>query len=215
MDKLELKTVSREITGKKVKALRNQGIVPLHLYGGKRPSLSLQAEMSTTDKVLRMAGSTRLVDLLVDHDEKGRKVLVREVQRDYLSGKPLHVDFYEVSMKEKIKVEVPVALVGEAPALKDRKAVMVENIRSIEVECLPDRIPQKVEVDITSLAQIGDAVHVSDIKLGEGITILVSAEEVVVKVEGRKEEVEKPVVPVEAEVKEAAEEKPVEEETKE
>lgn len=198
---MEIKTNTRDITGKKVKSLRQKGIVPVHVFGHNIPSVSLQTEMSSLEKLLKMAGTTKLVDLIVDNENKGRKVLVKEVQRDYRTGKPIHVDFYEVSMKEKIKVHVPIVLTGDCPAVKGKKGVLMENLRSIDMECLPGKIPGKIEIDICNLTELGSAVHVSDLKLGEDINILTGAGEVIVKVVAeRVEEVEKPPVPVVAEV---------------
>lgn len=198
---MEIKTNTRDITGKKVKSLRQKGIVPVHVFGHNIPSVSLQTEISSLEKLLKMAGTTKLVDLIVDNENKGRKVLVKEVQRDYRTGKPIHVDFYEVSMKEKIKVHVPIVLTGDCPAVKGKKGVLMENLRSIDMECLPGKIPGKIEIDICNLTELGSAVHVSDLKLGEDINILTGAGEVIVKVVAeRVEEVEKPPVPVVAEV---------------
>ncbi len=198
---MEIKTTTREITGKKVKSLRDKGIVPVHVFGHNIPSVALQAEVAALQKLLKMAGTTKLVDLIVDNQSNGRKVLVKEVQRHYRTGKPIHVDFYEVSMTEKIKVQVPIIFTGDCPAVKGKKGVLMENLRSIDVECLPGKIPEKIEVDVCALTELGNAVHVSDLKLGEDVNVLTGAGEVVVKVVAeRVEEVEKPVVPAAAEV---------------
>lgn len=198
---MEIKTASREITGKKVKSLRQKGIVPVHVFGHNIPSISLQTESIVLEKLLRMAGTTKLVDLIVDNENKGRKVLVKEVQRDYRTGKPIHVDFYEVRMTEKIKVEVPLIFTGDCPAVKEKKGVLMENLRTVDVECLPGKIPEKIEIDVCSLNELGQAIHVKDLKLGDGISVLTSEGEVIVKVVAeRVEEVEKPPVPAAAEV---------------
>lgn len=198
---MEIKTIAREITGKKVKTLRQKGIVPVHVFGHNIPSVSLQTEMSALEKLLKMAGTTKLVDLFVDGHKKGRKVLVKEVQRDYRTGKPIHVDFYEVSMEEKIKVQVPILFTGDCPALKGKKGVLMENLRSIDIECLPGRIPEKIDIDMSVLIDLGSAIHVSDLNLGEDINILTGAGEVIIKIVAeRVEEVEKPPVTATAEV---------------
>lgn len=199
---MEIKTTSREITGKKVKSLRQKGIVPVHVFGHNIPSASLQTEMSALEKLLKMAGTTKMVYLIVNNENKGRKVLVKEVQRNYLTGKPIHVDFYEVSMKEKIKVQVPIIFTGDCPAVRGKKGILMENLRSIDIECLPGKIPEKIDIDVCVLTELGNAIHVSDLKLGEDITVLTGAGEVIVKVAAeRVEEVEKlPVAAAAAEV---------------
>jgi large subunit ribosomal protein L25 len=169
------------------------------------------------------AGRTKLVGLKLDGARKLRSAVVREVQRDPLSDGLVHVDFYQVSMEEKIKVEVPVVLVGEAPALKSKGNILSHELNSLHIECLPDRIPSIVEVDVSSLAEEDQSIHVQDIVLGEGIAVLDDPEHVVVKVSvlhiEKIEEVEK-VAEVVAEgaevVAEGAEEAPSpEEESKE
>lgn len=213
---MEIKTSMREVTGKKVKALRQKGVVPVHVFGHNIPSVALQTEMSALEKLLKMAGTTKLVDLTVDKEDKSRKVLVKEVQRDYRTGKPIHVDFYEVSMKEKIKVQVPLIFSGDCPAVKGKKGVLMENLKSVDIECLPTRIPEKIEIDVCGLTELGNAIHVSDLKLGEDINILTGAGEVIVKVvEERVEEVEKPPVPAAAEVPVVEKEEKAEEAGKE
>lgn len=201
---MEIKTTTREILGKKVKNLRQKGIVPVHVFGHNIKSEFLQTEASSLEKLLRSAGTTRIVDLFVGHEKKSKKVLVKEVQRDYRTGKPIHVDFYEVSMKEKIKVQVPIVIRGEeeCPAVKGKKGFLMENLRSIDIECLPGNIPEKIEVDVSILTDLGNAIHVSDLKLGQDINILTGAGEVVVKIAAERVEevVEKPPVTAAAEV---------------
>ena len=192
---MEIKTTRRDVQGKKVKLLRQKGIIPVHVIGHNIQSVSLQTEMSALEKLLKMAGTTKMVDLIIDGENKGRKVLVKEVQRNCITGKPIHVDFYEISMNEKIKVQVPLIFMGDCPAVKGKKGILMENLRSIDVECLPGKIPEKIDIDVCVLTELGSAIHVSDLRLGEDINILTGAGEVIVKVMAeRVEEVVKPVV---------------------
>lgn len=201
MEQIELQASKRETIGKKARFLRREGIIPTHLYGRGIESVALQCDISQLQQVLTQAGKTRLINLKLDKAKKPRNVVIREIQRSPLTGALLHVDFYEVSMSEKIKVEVPIVLVGESPALKFKENMLLHETSSVSVECLPDRIPASIELELSILKEAEDSIHIKDIKLGEGITILNDPERIVVKVSVRrvekieekvKEEVEAP-----------------------
>ncbi len=216
MDKVELEVTNREILGKKVKHLRRQGITPVHLFGHSIKSLALQCDTGELERVLAQAGQTGLIGLKLDKEKKPRTVVVREFDRDWRRGKLLHVDFYQVKMEEKIKLEVPVVLVGEAPALKFKDNMLEHELETLTVECLPAKIPASLEVDISSLTEPGQAIRVKDIDLDKDITVLNDPELVVVKISSRPvEKVEEEVVEVAEEVVEAPEEAPPGEETEE
>ena len=171
MKEIELEANHREVLGKKVRHLRRQHITPVHLFGHNVDSMALQCDTDTLHRVLAQAGKTGLINLKLDKAEKPRNVLVREIQRDTLTGKLLHVDFYEVKATEKIKVAVPIVLVGEAPALKFKGNILVQELDSLGIECLPDKIPARIELDLSSLTEAEQAIRVKDITLGEGVTI--------------------------------------------
>jgi large subunit ribosomal protein L25 len=144
--------------------------------------------------------------------------MVRETQRNPITGELLHVDFYEIRMGEKIEVEVPFVLVGEAPALKSKENMLAQELRRLTIACLPDRIPTSIEVNLSSLTEVEQAILVKDITLGEGVTVLDDPEQIIVKITARPlekvEEVVKEVVAEEV-VAEAPEKAPPEEEAKE
>ena len=216
MDKVELEVTNREILGKKVKHLRRQGITPVHLFGHSIESLALQCDTGELERVLAQAGQTGLIGLKLDEEKKPRTVVVREFDRDWRRGKLIHVDFYQVKMEEKIKLEVPVVLVGEAPALKFKDNMLEHELGTLTVECLPAKIPASLEVDISSFTEPGQAIRVKDIALDKDITVLNDPELVVVKISSRPvEKVEEEVVEVAEEVVEAPEEAPPGEETEE
>jgi len=201
MQQLELRAHGRKLMGKKARFLRRQGITPVHLFGHDVESLSLQCDAGQLEQLLGQAGMTKLVTLKLDGARKPRSAVVRGVERDPLSGRLVHVDFYQVSLEEKIKVEVPVVLTGEAPALKTKGNYLAHELDTLNIECLPDRIPGTVEVDVSSLSEEDQSIHVSDLVLGEGITVLTDPEHVVVKVGVlRIEKVEVKVVEAEAAV---------------
>ena len=212
MDKIELKVAKREILGKKVKHLRRQGITPVHLFGHGIESLALQCETGELERVLGQAGQTRLINLKLAKEKKPRTAVVREFDRDWRKGQLLHVDFYQVKMEEKIKLEVPVVLVGEAPALNSKTNMLEHELGTLTVECLPAKIPTGIEVDISSLAEPDQAIRVKDVTLDKDITVLNNPELVVVKISFRpvekiEEKIEEELVEVaeEAEAEEAAE----------
>jgi large subunit ribosomal protein L25 len=209
MDKIELKVTNREILGKKVKHLRRQSITPVHLFGHGIDSLALQCDTGELERVLGQAGQTRLITLKLAKEKKPRTVVIREFDRDWRRGELLHVDFYQVRMEEKIKLEIPVVLVGEAPALKSKTNMLEHELGTLTIECLPAKIPTSLEVDISSLTELDQAIRVKDVALDKDITVLNNPELVVAKISTRPvEKVEEKVVGevVEAEAEEVAEE---------
>jgi len=218
MDQIELKVTKREVLGKKVRFLRREGITPVHLFGHGIESLALQCDTANLRQVLAEAGQTALVNLKVDGEKRPRTVMVREVQIVSLKSELLHVDFYQVEMAELIKVEVPVILVGEAPALKSREFILTHELNTLSVECLPAKIPASIEVDLSSLTEPDQALRVKDIELDKEVTVLNDPELVLARIRPRPvERVEEPIaVEEEAEAPEAPEEAPVsKEESKE
>ena len=182
MDKIELKVANREILGKKVRHLRRQGITPVHVFGHGIESLALQCQARELERVLGQAGQTRLINLKLAKEKKPRTVVVREFDRDWRKGELVHVDFYQVRMEEKIRVEVPVVLLGEAPALKSKEHVLDHELGTFNVECLPAKIPSSIEVDISSLTELDQTIRVKDIALDKDITVLNSPDLVVAKI---------------------------------
>jgi large subunit ribosomal protein L25 len=186
MDKIELSVASRDILGKKVRHLRRQGITPLHLFGHGIKSLPLQCDTSELERVLAQAGHTGLISLKVDHEKKSRTAVLREFHRDWQKGRLIHADFYQVKMTEKIRLEVPIILMGEAPALKASKENMLDHeLETLTVECLPGNIPAHIEVDVSSLNERGQSIRIKDIAPGEGVTVLNDPELVVAKIAAR------------------------------
>ncbi len=194
------------VLGKKTRFLRRQGITPAHLYGHNVQSVALQCDTDTLQDLIAHAGRTRLINLVID-GEKPKSVFVREIQRDVISRELLHVDFYQVKRTEKIAVDVPIVLVGEAPAMKFKGRMIVRGINSLSVECLPTDVPPQIEIDITQLEEAEQAVQVKDIVLNPEITVHADPEQLVVKISevAVKEEVEE-VPAVEEEEEAVAEE---------
>lgn len=182
MEQLELRVAHREILGKKVRFLRRQGVIPLHVFGHGIEPLALQCDAAQLRDILAKAGKTRLVNLKIAKATKPRNVVVREVQRDPRTGALIHVDLYQVRMEEEIKVEVPIVLVGEALALKSKGAMLVHEMDSLTIQCLPDKIPARIEVNLGLLTETDQALHVKDIVLGEGVKVVDDLDRIVVKI---------------------------------
>jgi len=179
---MDLSANTREILGKKVKVLRRQGITPIHLFGNNVEPLPLQCDTVELKQVLARTGSTGLINLKVGKAGKTRNVMAREVQREPTTDELLHVDFYQVRMEEKIRVEVPIITTGEAPALKVKENFLAHELNSLTVECLPDEIPSRVEINLSILTEPEQSIHVKDISLAEEITVLTNPEQMVVKI---------------------------------
>lgn len=179
---MELSANKREILGKKVRFLRRQGVTPVHLFGHNIEPVPLQCDTAQLKHVLARAGRTGIVSLKLEKAKRLRNVMVREVQREPRTGELLHVDFYQVRMDEKIRVEVPIVLVGEAPALKFKENFLTHELNSLTIECLPDEIPSRVELDLSVLTDEDQAIHVKDITLHDGIDVFNNPEQLVVKI---------------------------------
>ena len=210
---MDLTAHTREIRGKKVKTLRRQGITPVHVFGHGIEPEALQCDTIDLQKVLAQAGSTGIVGLKIDKSRKKRNVMIREVQKEPRSGQLLHVDFYQIRMEEKLKVDVPIILTGEAPALKLKENFLSHELDSLSVECLPDDIPNHIEVDVSILEEADQSIYVEDIVLGKEITVLNNPDQLVAKINIR--HVEREIEVEEAEAAEEGEVEAVEEESTE
>jgi large subunit ribosomal protein L25 len=181
LDTVKLQAERRRVLGKKVKLLRQQGLVPANMYGHGRESVAMQLpEKLISQKVARASGSA-LFSLDLDGGES-QTVLVKALQRHPTTGRVLHVDFYQVAMTEKLKASVPLHFVGDAPAIKQFEGTLLHNLTSVEVESLPGDLPAGIEVDVSGLATLDDAIHVSDLHVPSGVEVLAPAEELVARV---------------------------------
>lgn len=200
MESHKLKAEARTVVGKRVGALRREGILPAIVYGAGLSPLPIQLDAREAGKALARVSGATLLDLEVG--DVTHKVLVREMQRDVIRHNLEHVDFLKVAMDVVIRTEVPVELVGEAPAVKMLGGVLVSGLDEIEVEALPSDLPDRVTVDLSVLENVDDAITVGDLFLGKGVKVLTDATDVVVHVIYQAaEEVEEPVeaVPLEGE----------------
>ncbi len=178
MEKVVLHAERRDVTGKKVKQLRREGKLPAVLYGKHIDPVPLVLDYNEASKALRGLSTSTLV--ILELEGKQHTTVVRERQKDFIRGNLLHVDFQALSLTEKMHAEVPIELQGEAKAVKAYGAVIVQAMESVEVESLPGNMPERLVVDISNLASIGDSILVKDLVLPEGVEVLENPDEVIV-----------------------------------
>jgi large subunit ribosomal protein L25 len=182
MKEVTLKVRSRDKRGKEyAKKLRRNGFIPGVVYGQDAASLPLEIENKAFQALIRQGlGENVLITLTTDDKQgKDRKVLIREIQRDPVKDDIVHIDFHEISLTKKLAIQVPIHLVG-TPEGVTAGGILQHVLRELEVECLPTAIPEKIEVDVSSLT-IGDSIHVADLQL-EGIDVLSDPESSIVSV---------------------------------
>lgn len=184
-DRLQLEVSARS---GKPRAIVRSGQVPAILYGHGIKSETLQLNAKALAKVWQVAGNTTLVMLKTGKTE--RPVLIREVQLHPLRDSVQHVDFLQVRMDEKIKARVPLVFTGQSAAVKDLSGVLVRNHDELELEALPQDLPHNISVDVSSLTNFEKVIHVKDIAVPKGVTVLTEADEVVALVQPPRSEAE-------------------------
>jgi large subunit ribosomal protein L25 len=170
----------RTITGKEVKQLRNQGLVPAVVYGPKIDPVHVQIPYRPLEITLMHAGGTNLIDLKIGKDT--HTVLTRDVQRHVLKGSIMHVDFVAVDLTQNIIADIFIHFVGESPAVAAGLGMLLTGPSSLSVETLPANLPEHIEVDLSGLVDLGSAIHVHDLQLGEGIKIVNDPDEMIARV---------------------------------
>jgi len=202
MEELKLSAVKRNVLGKRNRFLRRQGITPTHLFGHSLESQALQCDTVELMKVVAHAGETRIISLKIEGEKQPKNVFVREIQRDAIGRKLLHVDFYQVRKGQKMQVAVPIVLVGESPAMKGKGRMLSHGITELNIECLPEKVPPQIEVDVSILEELEQSVHVKDIVLDPDVTVHADPEQLIVKVTEVQLKVEEEMVAEEEEVEE-------------
>ncbi|MEK7091113.1 MAG: 50S ribosomal protein L25 [Patescibacteria group bacterium] len=191
-----LKAEPRKITGRKIKSLRSQGLIPANVFGKDLKSLSLQVKAVDFTKLYKEVGESTLIYLSTEGERENRPVMVHEVALHPVTDQILHVDFHQVNLKEKTTASVAIKLTGEAPAEKEKQGILVQQLSELEIEALPADMPESVEISIESLAAEGDTLQIKDIKLSDKLTVKSDPEAIVVKIEplAKEEPKEAPVV---------------------
>ena len=170
---------TRQVIGKKVARLRRQGIVPANICGRRLPSVAVQAPLAELRAAFRDRGRNAVVEVQVQGEDGTRPVLLREVQRNPVTDEVQHVEFYQVDLTRRVHAQVEVTLIGDSEAVH-LGGVLVHPQTTVEVEALPGEIPDRFEVDISSLTSFGDAIHVGELSVPAGVRILTDAGTVIV-----------------------------------
>lgn len=179
---------SRSLVGKKVSQLRVKGLVPAVIYGARVEPVILQIPYRSLEIALRDAGGTRLIN--INYGSSTQSVIAREVQRDILRGTIMHVDFLAVDASTRITADIAIHLVGESPAAQTRIGELVHLTQTLSIEAVPADLIDSIEVDISGLKEIGDAIHVRNLNINPNITVLSDPDELVVRINAIREVVE-------------------------
>ncbi len=176
---MELQVQKREDSGKAA-ALRKTGLVPAELYGKAVENIHLVVPAKEFKKVFKESGENTIINLIVD--SKKYPVIIHDVAYDSVSGDVLNVDFYQVRMDEKIKINVPLEFTGVSSAIKEKNGLLVKSLHEIEVEALPMDVPHSLQVDISKISEIGQSLYVKDLDVAKSVRVLVDPDTVVVTV---------------------------------
>ncbi|KPL79787.1 hypothetical protein ADN00_02150 [Ornatilinea apprima] len=189
MEKIVLDATRRSVIGKQVNSLRRDGKLPAVMYGHNFEPTPITLDLHTTSIVLSGVSSSHLITIKLEGKEYA--TLIREKQRDFIKGTLRHIDFQVVSLTEKIRTSVQVELTGESPAVRLYNGVVVNGITEVEIEALPQDLPDRLTLDLSSLKEIGDGLYVKDLPVSDKVVILTDAEEMVAVITaGAGEEVE-------------------------
>ncbi len=180
MKRENLKAEKRTVSGKKVKQLRKSGILPANIYGRNIESQAVQLPLKEFTNIFKIVHETGLVDL--ELDGKTHPVLIHNVQVHPMTYEPIHADFFQVNMKEKVKTSIPIVVVGEPKAVTDKIGVLLQTLSEIEIEALPADLPENVEVNVENLAQVDDSITLEQIKIPAEVTLLTDATQTVVRI---------------------------------
>lgn len=180
MKALALNANKRTVEGRKVKNLRRDGLLPATIYGNGLTPISVQVKTDEFAHAYKQTGETGLISLTVDGES--HPVLVSTVQLDPVSSLPIHVEFHQVNLKEKIKANVPLVVVGESSAVKEKTGTLLQLLSEVEVEALPTDLPENIEVDISKLANVNDHLLVKELVMPAEVTLVTDPEIMIIKI---------------------------------
>jgi len=182
VDNLNLSVNKREITGKKVSELRNDGLTPIHMYGPEIESSPLQCDSKILDRVITDAGTNIPVTVNVDGGEQDNLCFIREVQYHPVTNKVLHVDFMKVQVGKSVRAQVPISVIGTSPAVRTMGGTLLQPLLTLTVEALPLEIPKMITLQAELLVDFETNFYVSDIEVDEGVNVINAASEMVASV---------------------------------
>ena len=174
---ITIEVKKRETVGRTVKKIRKQGILPAVLYGPEIKNINIELILKDFEKAYKEAGESSLISLKIG--KENYSVLVHEVKNDPLTGRPIHVDFYQPILTEEVEAWVPLVFEGEAPAVKDLGGTLIKEVQEIEVKALPEKLPHEIKVDVSCLKTFEDEILVKDLNLEEGVSTKKEPEDII------------------------------------
>jgi large subunit ribosomal protein L25 len=181
MAQVEVKAQRRTVLGKKVKDLREEGWIPAVIYGPNVDSRSLQIDMFDARELMSDAGGSQLVTVNIEGEEPVQ-VLIRDFQRDPIRRNLLHIDLYQVDMMQEVTVEVPLIFVGTSDVIEQSEGILIQNMETVEITCLPSELIDAIEVNLAELVEVGDQITVADLAIPSRVQVLSEPDEVVVQI---------------------------------
>jgi large subunit ribosomal protein L25 len=182
-ESISLELSPREVLGKKVKRLRQQGVIPVHLYGPGVDPQPLQCETTKLVDVLVRAGGNTAVTVTVQGGQETHLAFAREIQWDPRRDDILHVDFLAVDASRPVSAQVPITLIGESPGARTAGGTVMQQLRDLNVEALPLEVPRELELDLSMLTEPDGVLRAADIVIPGNVTLLTDPEDVVVRIE--------------------------------
>ena len=180
MKRESLKVEKRDITGKAVKKLRREGILPANIFGENFESTAVQLPLKEFTEIYDKVGETGLVD--ISYGEESIPVLIHNAQIDPRTQQIVHADFFKVNLKEKIIAHIPIVSTGEAIAVRDNLGILLQQLSDLEVEALPTDLPEKIEVDISNLAEVGSQITVGELTIPAEVSAVTEANQTVFRI---------------------------------
>ena len=173
----------RTVTGKKVARLRREGLLPANIYGRGLPSLAVQLPYAQARDLMNAHGRNTLVQVQVAGERESRPVVVRQVGQNPVTRALLHLDFYQVNLTRLMQAQIPVMLIGEAPAVARWSGVLVQLLDHVEVEALPQNLPEHLEVSVTGLTELEQHVLLSEVSPPPGVRVITDPESIVASIQ--------------------------------
>jgi len=181
-ERVELTAHKRTVLGKQVRQLRRQGWVPGVMYGHGFDPMPLQFEVRELKHTFAQISGSQLINIKIEGQDQPEMALVRDVQVEPISRLVSHVDFYRVTMTERIRTEVHLSLVGQSPAVQRNEGILLQGISAIEVECLPGDLVDAIDINLSNLTAVDQGMFVRDLVLPAGIEVLTDKSEMIVRV---------------------------------
>lgn len=180
----------REITGKKVRKMRREGVIPANIYGRGIESVAVQIPFAEARVMLNEHGRNTLIAVHVSGEAEPRSVVVRDLDREPVSGAIQHIDFFEVELDRKLQADIPVRLTGEAPATQTWGGILVHDVDAVTIEALPGDLPDHFEISVEGMEELDDQLTAGDLELPSGVELVVEASIVIARIARPRLEVE-------------------------